>query len=133
MQRSGKRTLSEREEALVEIEREFSEMALAEWRSATKEEMLEIPKQFWILCNAYAAIVFRIWEVRINEAIVSCGKSLKSMLGLRRDDQYYDEYYDEEDEEFYSYDEEQRGEGNEILGYSPPENDRRSYIDEAEY
>ena len=91
MQRSGQRTLTEREEALVEIEREFSEMALAEWKSATREEMMEIPKQFWILCNAYAAIVFRIWEVRINEAILSCGNALKAKLGLRREDQYYDD------------------------------------------
>ena len=52
MQRSGQRTLTEREEALVEIEREFSEMALAEWKTATREELFEIPKQFWILCNA---------------------------------------------------------------------------------
>ena len=80
MQRSGQRTLTEREEALVEIEREFSEMALAEWKSATREEMMEIPKQFWILCNAYAAIVFRIWEVRVNEAILSCGNALKAKL-----------------------------------------------------
>ena len=99
MQRSGQRTLTEREEALVEIEREFSEMALAEWKSATRVEMMEIPKQFWILCNAYAAIVFRIWEVRINEAILSCGNALKAKLGLRREDQYYDD--EEEDESFY--------------------------------
>jgi len=99
MQRSGQRTLTEREEALVEIEREFSEMALAEWKSATREEMMEIPKQFWILCNAYAAIVFRIWEVRVNEAILSCGNALKAKLGLRREDQYYDD--EEEDESLY--------------------------------
>jgi len=99
MQRSGQRTLTEREEALVEIEREFSEMALIEWKTATREEMMEIPKQFWILCNAYAAIVFRIWEVRINEAILSCGNALKAKLGLRREDEYYED--EDEDESLY--------------------------------
>ena len=135
MQRSGQRTLTEREEALVEIEREFSEMALAEWKTATREELFEIPKQFWILCNAYAAIVFRIWEVRINEAILSCGNALKAKLGLRREDQYYeDEDFEGEeregdDAEFYNY----GGDGSssqydvnrdaEIMGYQGPDYD----------
>lgn len=148
MQRSGQRTLTEREEALVEIEREFSEMALAEWKSATREEMMEIPKQFWILCNAYAAIVFRIWEVRINEAILSCGNALKAKLGLRREDQYYDDeeeneslYYgggvdgegedEDDDADFYNYGDENDASSQyavvnrdgEIMGYQGPDYD----------
>jgi hypothetical protein len=43
--------------------------------------------------------VFRIWEVRINEAILSCGNALKAKLGLRREDEYYED--EDEDESLY--------------------------------
>ena len=87
--------------------------------------------------------MFRIWEVRINEAILSCGNALKAKLGLRREDQYYeDEDFEGEeregdDAEFYNY----GGDGSssqydvnrdaEIMGYQGPDYDTNVPLEAA--